>query len=200
MKWRRFVVLGLLVLAFHGQAFGGQPGGGYIGFSLGQATFEDFCDGSESTCDDGAVSFRAYGGTRLTDVVSFELGYRFIDEIEASGVVNGDPLALGVEGHLFDTSVQLGVPASGPLQVHTRVGLVLWHLNYEVFAIDRFGPFSVTDDDSGFALRGGLGVTFDVSRSLRLRADWDLYLDVGDRDEFGESDINVFSVGPEFRF
>jgi OOP family OmpA-OmpF porin len=49
-------------------------------------------------------------------------------------------------------------------------------------------------------LRFELGMSHQVSEQLRLRADWDLLLNVGDEDETGEADINVFSVGPEFRF
>ncbi|MBZ2168362.1 outer membrane beta-barrel protein [Marinobacter sp. F4216] len=200
MKWNRTVILFSLALAAQGQAYGAQPGRGYLGFSLGQATVEDFCGGGEATCDDEAVSFRAYGGTELTDVIGLELGYRYLDEVEASGVIDGIALAVGVQGHLIDTSLRIGVPQSGPFKLFTRAGLVLWQLDYDVFATDGLDSFSATDDDSGFALRGGLGVSYDVSQSLRIRADWDLYLDVGDEDEFGESDINVFSVGPEFRF
>ncbi|MBJ6137912.1 hypothetical protein [Marinobacter litoralis] len=51
---------------------------------------------------------------------------------------------------------------------------------------------------TGAAFRTGLGVTFDVSDMVRLRADWDYLVNVGDEDEAFETDINVFSVGPEF--
>ncbi len=59
---------------------------------------------------------------------------------------------------------------------------------------------SESDSDSGVAFRTGLGVSYDVSDTLRLRADWDYLVNVGDEDELGQTDINVFSIGPEFRF
>tara|TARA_R100000306_G_scaffold60968_1_gene62380 strand:+ start:2785 stop:2916 length:132 start_codon:yes stop_codon:yes gene_type:complete len=43
-------------------------------------------------------------------------------------------------------------------------------------------------------------MSYEVAEGIRLPADWYLLLNVGDEDELGETDINVFSVGPEFRF
>ena len=59
---------------------------------------------------------------------------------------------------------------------------------------------AVSGDDTGVACRTGLGVSYEVAKRIRLRADWDLLLNVGDEDELGETDINVFSVRSEFRF
>tara|TARA_R110001583_G_scaffold195544_1_gene375832 strand:+ start:4282 stop:4884 length:603 start_codon:yes stop_codon:yes gene_type:complete len=173
---------------------------GYIGISAGQATVEDFCGGGESSCDDSAGTFRVHGGTELNNFANLEFGYRYIDDVEASGVISGVGVAIAVNGHFVDTTLQLGMPESGPFKVFTKAGLMLWRLNYEAAASNGFQTASVSDDDTGVAFRTGLGVSYDVSESVRLRADWDYLVNVGDEDELGETDINVFSVGPEFKF
>lgn len=152
------------------------------------------------SCDDDAVSFRIHGGTELTDFANLEVGYRYIDDVEASGFISGVAVAAAINGHFVDTTLQLGLPESGPFKVFSKAGLMLWRLNYEVEASNGFLSISESDDDSGVAFRTGLGMSYQVSEQLRLRADWDLLLNVGDEDETGEADINVFSVGPEFRF
>lgn len=192
--------LPLLVIAMSAPAYAASDRTGYFGVTAGQATVDDLCDGIEVSCDDDAVSFRIHGGTELTDFANLEVGYRYIDDVEASGFISGVAVAAAINGHFVDTTLQLGLPESGPFKVFSKAGLMLWRLNYEVEASNGFLSISESDDDSGVAFRTGLGMSYQVSEQLRLRADWDLLLNVGDEDETGEADINVFSVGPEFRF
>ncbi|GGC77353.1 outer membrane beta-barrel protein [Marinobacter halophilus] len=200
MKLNRTALLLAIVAISHAPAYATEAKPGYFGISAGQATVEDFCDGSEASCDDSALSFRIYGGTELNGFANLEFGYRYIDDIEASGVISGIGVALAVNGHFVDTTLQLGMPETGPFKVFTKAGLMLWRLNYEAAASNGFQTFSVSDNDTGVAFRTGLGISYEISERVRLRADWDLLLNVGDEDETGETDINVFSFGPEFRF
>lgn len=175
---------------------------GYFGISVGQATVEDFCSGAEvSSCDDTSVTGRIYGGTEYVGFANFEFGYRYLDEVSASGFVTGLGFASAeIDGHFFDATLQLGLPRSGPFKVFAKAGAMFWQLNYEASAQTSLGNMRFSDDDTGVALRTGLGASFNVSDNFRVRADWDFLMDVGDEDETGESDINVFSVGPEFLF
>ena len=181
-------------------AHAAEGDGGYFGVSVGQATVDDFCGGGESTCDDSALSLRVHGGSQLSSFANLEFGYRSIDEVEASGVINGIGVAAAVNGHFVDTTLQLGMPETGPFKVFTKAGLLLWRLNYDVAASNGFQTFSASDSDSGVGFRTGLGASYELSEDVRLRADWDFLVNIGDEDELGETDINVFTVGPEFTF
>lgn len=172
----------------------------YVGISAGQATVDDFCGSEESSCDDNAPTFRVYGGTELNGFADLEFGYRYIDDVEASGVVGGVGVAANVSGHFADTTLQLGIPETGPFKVFSKVGFMLWRLDIEAAASNGFQTFSSSDDETGVAFRTGLGMRYEITDKLSLRADWDFLMDVGDEDETGESDINIFSAGPEFRF
>lgn len=200
MKLNRIALLFSLTTIASGSALAAEARPGYFGISAGQATLDDFCGGGESSCDDSAVTIRVHGGTELNGFASLEFGYRYIDDTEASGVIDGVGVALAVDGHFVDTTLQLGMPETGPFKVFTKAGLVLWRLNYDIAASNGFQTIALSDDDTGVAFRTGLGMSYEVSAGIRLRADWDLLLNVGDEDELGETDINVFSVGPEFRF
>ncbi|MCG7199742.1 outer membrane beta-barrel protein [Marinobacter pelagius] len=175
---------------------------GYFGLSVGQAEVDDFCSGAEiSSCDDSAVTARLYGGSEYIGFANFEFGYRYLDEVSASGTVEGLGFASAeVEGHFFDATLQLGMPRAGRFKVFAKAGAMFWQLNYEATAQTSGGNLRFSDDDTGVALRTGLGASFNVSENFRVRADWDFLMDVGDEDETGESDINVFSIGPEFLF
>jgi len=177
-----------------------QKGEGYFGVSLGQATVDDFCGGGESSCDDSAISLRIHGGNQLSSFANLEFGYRYISDVETAGTINGIGVAAAVNGHFIDTTLQLGMPETGPFKVFTKAGVLLWRLNYDVAASNGFQTFSASDSDSGVGFRTGLGATYEVSEGVRLRADWDFLVNVGSEDELGETDINVFTVGPEFLF
>lgn len=200
MKTYKLVLAVAIAAMSHSNSYAAEVNPRYLGVSVGQATVDDFCGGGEDSCDDNAPSIRIHGGTELNGFANLEFGYRYIDDVEVSGFISGVAVAASVNGHFVDTTLQLGMPESGPLKVFTKAGLMLWRLNYEVSASNGFQTFSDSDDDTGVAFRTGLGVSYEVSETVRLRADWDLLLDVGDEDELGEADINVFSVGPEFRF
>lgn len=191
--------LPLLAMTAHTNAQSMGPMTGYAGFTVGQATVDDLCDGAAS-CDDSALSFRVHGGAELNDFANLEIGYRYIDDVEASGFISGVAVAASVNGHFVDTTLQLGLPESGPFKVFTKAGLMFWRLNLDASASNGFQTVSVEDDESGVSFRTGLGASYEVNNQLRLRADWDFLLNVGDDDSTGETDINVFSVGPEFRF
>lgn len=197
MKIRRalFATAALAALSGQVQAEARQ---GYFGVSLGQATVDDFCGGGESSCDDSVVSGRIYGGTQLNGFASAEFGYRYVSELEASGYANGVSAHLAVRGHFADATLQLGLPESGPFQVFTKAGLMFWLLDYDVTGSYQGYYVSMSDNDSGVGFRTGLGARYDITENISLRADWDYLVNVGD--DLGETDINVFSAGPEFRF
>ncbi len=173
---------------------------GYFGISGGSATVDDFCGGGEASCDDSAATFRVYAGSEFDRVASWELGYRYIDDVDASGYFGGVAVGLAVNGHFVDTTLQLAMPETGPFKVIGKAGLMLWRLDYEIAATNGFQSARMSDDDTGYAFRTGLGVSYEVSDSLRIRADWDYLMNVGDEDDLGETDISIFSIGPEFRF
>ena len=200
MTLKKAALLISIAALAHAPAHASEARPGYFGISAGQATVDDFCDGSEYTCDDSALALRIHGGTELNGFANLEFGYRYIDDLEASGVISGVGVAAAVNGHFVDTTLQLGMPEAGPFKVFTKAGLMLWRLNFEAAASNGYQTIFVEDDETGVAFRTGLGVSYEVSDTLRLRADWDLLLNVGDEETTGESDINVFSVGPEFRF
>lgn len=200
MKITKFVSIIPLAAVLAAPAMAETPQQSYFGVSVGQANIDDFCDGTEITCDDTPISARLYVGSKLNDLADLEVGYRYIDDAEASGVYSGVAVAAAINGHFVDATLQLGMPESGPFKLHTKLGLMFWRLNYEAAGTDGFVFASVEDDQTGVALRSGLGVSYQVSETVRLKADWDYLINVGDDDTTGETDIHVFSVGPEFSF
>src|SRR5690554_552012 len=113
MNLRKTALLVALATGIHVPVNTMEARPGYVGLSLGQATVVDFSVGLESSCDDSAVRFRVHGGTELNNFANLEFGYRYIDDLEASGFISGLGVAVAVNGHFVDTTLQLGMPETG---------------------------------------------------------------------------------------
>lgn len=196
-KWTALVAS--MLVAMSAQAADKMPT--YVGVSVGQASVQDFCDASIPSCDDKAFSGRIYTGVEINDFASFEIGYRYIGDIKASASIPGiGSAAVSVNGNFLDTTLKVGLPEKDHFKIFTKVGLLLWRLSYSAAASNGYATYSGSDSKTGADFKTGLGIRYQFNRTFAMRADWDLLLNVGDKNTTGESNINVFSIGPEFRF
>ena len=199
MKTRTLLITATTLLAFTGQANATEGGTGYFGLSFGQAKVKDFCDSALDSCDDTAFTGRIHGGVQLNGYTDIEFGYRYMDDVDASVSALGITAAAEANGHFADATLQLGIPGTGPFQVFAKAGAMYWLIDYNVSATNGLARISDSDKEDGVALRTGLGARYDINQDISLRADLDYLVDVGN-DDIGETDIQVFSFGPEVRF
>lgn len=203
MKRLTFVLAVLALSSTAAHAAG--PGTGYLGVSVGHAKVDDGCTGGEVSCRDSALALRVYGGREFNRFVGVEVGYRYAgefkvrDNVFVSGYGNVD-VSGAINAHLADASLQLSFPETGAARFHTKLGLMFWRLNTTATASDSGYSASASDSDSGVAFRTGLGLSYLIDHDFRLKADWDYLVGVGDSSAGAESDIHVFSVGPEILF
>jgi len=86
------------------------------------------------------------------------------------------------------------------LSVFGKAGLFRGEAKGEVIVVSSGGSvFSESRKESNTDLTFGLGVRYDVTRNLGVRAEWQRYLDVGGG-ELVSADVDVFSLGFQFRF
>ena len=199
MKTRNllFAAAALTSFASYGQA----AESGYFGLSLGEAEVTDLCE-SNYDCDDKAMTGRIYGGVQFNGFAGVEFGYRYIDEVSASlyEYDSGWGYSYGAEitGHFVDTTALFSLPETGPVQVVAKAGVMLWLLDYDFEVNSSYYNETISENESGLGLRTGLGARFNLSDSFSLRADWDYLVNAGD--DLMDSDIHIFSAGPEIRF
>ncbi len=198
MKKKNLLMTAFAFAAFSGQGHATEAGPGYFGLSFGHAEVKDFCEGGYRSCDDTAFTGRIYGGLDLNGYTALELGYRYMDEVEVSGSYQGALVEVESAGHFVDATLQLGVPQSGPFQVFAKAGALYWILEHKAKASSGSLSASASDEDDGMAFQTGIGARYELSDDISLRADWDYLVDIGADD--AETDIQVFSFGPEVRF
>jgi OOP family OmpA-OmpF porin len=143
-----------------------QPASGwYVGADIGQLDLEDA---------DKDTAFRFLGGYQINRTFAAELGYGMLYD-------KGD-----VEVTAWELVGLAKMPIGTNFSVFGKLGFAMWE------AEQRNVPFFGTIKDDGTDLTFGIGLQYDVSRNLGVRAQWQRY-DV-------DADADLLSIGLIYRF
>ena len=158
-----------------------QDSGFYLGGSLGQGTFTEWCvdDPSVLSCDDKASAWKLFGGYRFSPNLAVEASY--VDWGEVGGTVAGvgsvsaEQTSIGLAGVLaFEVSPQLAL--------FGKAGFLMTEQ-------ETRGRNTVRRDESEFHY--GLGARYGFTREWAARAEWE-------RTE--KLKVELVSIGVEYRF
>jgi OmpA-OmpF porin, OOP family len=156
--------------------------GWYVGGSLGQMEAEGDCPAG-FTCDLKDTAWKLFGGYRINRNFAAEVFYANLGEITVrTGPVSatGKTTSLGIAalgifpvGQQFELFGKLGIASSDQKVTATGPGA------------------TISNSGSGSDIVLGVGAAYNFSRSLGLRAEWE---------RFNDSEINVISVGVQYKF
>ena len=172
---------------------------GFIGGSIGQSDIDDeitsgLINGSQSV-DGKDTAWKIFGGVMFNRHFGLEVAYVDLGELSYSGTFTDAfgtaPVTGGkVEVWGFNISAIGALPVTEQFSVFGKLGLFFW----EAEANDTTGgrPFSATDD--GADLSFGVGLSFNFTRNLGVRAEWEMF------DKVSDADASLISVGLFWRF
>jgi OOP family OmpA-OmpF porin len=171
-------------------------GGGQIDGALGNQGLA-----GASSIDKSATSLKLFGGYQFNPNFALEGGYVNLGKFDYNSAISS-PAADTVNGHLG----VMGIDAAA-------VGMLPLNEQWSVFG--KAGAFyakTTLDASSGGAVNVneashwgtspllGAGVSYDITRKVALRAEWDRYFRVGDTDTTGRGDIDQLTAGVVYRF
>lgn len=182
-------VLSLAALVFAGPALSQQKESGiYIGAALGQAEQTEQCDGAAPgiSCDNKDSAWKIFGGFQLNRHFAVELGYANLGETTASaGAVSATDEATAFE------FVALGMlPIGDRFAIFGKAGLYRGELER---TSNNPGVQTGTNEQTDFTF--GVGVRFDITHNIGLRAEWQRYVDLGEI-----TDVDLITLGVQFKF
>jgi OmpA-OmpF porin, OOP family len=174
------VLLGITALSLAG-AVAAQPSlsSVYVGGTIGQAEYKDGCAGL-SDCDEKDTAWRILGGYQFNRYFAAELGYHDLGEASAS--------AGAVEGTAWELVGIGAYPIIDKLSVYGKLGVYRGEL-------EGLGAEETNSD-----LTYGVGLQYDVLRTVGIRGEWQRYNKMGGGSFGGETDVDVLSVGVVYRF
>ncbi|HKQ25592.1 MAG TPA: outer membrane beta-barrel protein [Burkholderiales bacterium] len=176
-----------------------QAAGGFAGGGFGQTKVDIECD-LDITCssDDSDSGFKIFGGYQFNPNFAFEVGYYDLGEAKLSGTDSflGSTTAT-IEASGFNFALVGSIPLGERFELMAKAGIFRWDLDVSATS-SVFG--SGSDSETGFDPMFGIGAAFNFSKNLGLRVEYEKFLDVGDEDTTGESDVDFLSASIVFRF
>jgi OOP family OmpA-OmpF porin len=157
----------------------------YIGGSVGQAEWDDLCDGiSASSCDTKDTAYKIFGGYKLNKHFAVEAFYNDSGEYSASGA----DFDADAEADSFGVAFVGILPLSEQFDLFAKVGVHRWDFE----AVGTVDSTVVTVDDSGTDVMYGVGASYSLTDSVAIRAEWENYS--------ADDDITVLSAGVTYSF
>jgi len=180
MKIKRAIALTALVAAAAGVSplAVAQDSGWYIGATAGQSNFKDCV---APNCDDSDIAIGIFGGYQFHKNFGAELGYTDLGKASAPGA--GDAKAKGFELSGIGT-----FPINERFSIYGKLGFFRWD-------VDASGQ-----SETGTDLTYAVGVQWNFTKQLGLRAQYQVYKDVGDAATTGTTDVDVIGIGVVFKF
>jgi hypothetical protein len=176
----------------------------YLGFNLGQASYDVSQSDAAAALDDGSLtslsiddtdsSYRWTIGYQLHPYFSLEGGYLDLGDITVNATSNGSgslyvagPVnsRMGVDGLFFDVKGLL--PLNEQVSLYGKFGLLKWDGEVTLSNVD--GSVNEDGDDTFF----GIGGSFNIYDTLAFNVDYTFY-------KLDDLDVDVFSVGIQFGY
>jgi OOP family OmpA-OmpF porin len=153
---------------------------------------------SSTLIDSHDTAWKLFGGYQFNENFAVEAGYHDLGRFKGVTAVTA-PAASTVSGRwdVYGGSVAaVGIyPVFNRFSVFGKAGLALTRLKVDVPTTIPFSP-------SGTRVQPllGVGVRFDATKAIGLRAEFERFNNVGDGDRTGQTPINVWSVSAQYRF
>ena len=176
-----------------------QAEGGFAGVGFGQTSVDIECD-LNITCsaDDSDTGFKIFGGYQFNPNFAFEVGYYDLGEAKVSGTDSflGSTTAT-IEASGFNFALVGSIPLGERFELMAKAGIFRWEMDVSATS-SIFG--SGSENETGFDPMFGIGGAFNFTKNLGVRVEYEKFLDVGDEDTTGQSDVDFLSASLIFRF
>lgn len=171
-----------------------QDAGWFLGAGGGVSSAQDLCPGASTpgfTCDNRGTAWKVFAGYQFNSNFGYELAYTSLGKQTASLV--------GVTTATFETTaIDMVLVLTIPIDRFSLYGK--WGL--AIFDLERtiVGTGAGTTEAKGKEITYGFGLGYNLTKRMALQMEFQHYMDVGDVDTTGTSDINVGSFRIAFKF
>lgn len=198
-----------LAFAFCFLFAGTAQANGYFGFGIGQSSADiegSACDvivfllgpPCAGSVDDSGTAFKVFGGSRISPNFAFEGFYVDFGKFSSSGAGPTATLDIDFEGSAFGGAVLGIAPVSPSVDVFGKFGMARWSVDLSATATGPGGFDSASESDDGFDPLLGFGLQFKTG-SVFIRGEFERFMDVGDEETTGQSDVDVISLSVIFQ-
>lgn len=180
-----------------------QDAGFYLGGGVGQARWDVDTTGLTGSSDDRDYGWKVFAGYQFNRYFAIEGGYADFGNATFNGALAtavppfaaGTAVAADLEANAWFLALVGTLPVSNQFSVLAKLGVSRTDLDLTA----RVGGLTGTANEKSTEATYGLGVRFDATRNLGIRAEWDRFRggggNVGDK-----GDVDLFSINLVLRF
>lgn len=194
-----------------------QEAGAYVGASVGQSKVDIDTAGLSSgfaaaglsatgiSVDENDTGWKLFGGYKFNKYFALEGGYVDLGQFSAATTITAvrgaaiTPTAVNAtfkaeEGY-FLTAVGI-LPLSNNFSIFGKLGAYSMKTKLDVAVAGT----SLSNSERNEDMLYGVGLGYDFTRNVSLRAEWERFEKVGDENKTGQGDVDLISVGLVFKF
>jgi len=215
----KLVVQSLVAMVLCGSSIAvmAADGGWYAGVGVGNAKYKDMPSAAEwdaallslgitstSTVDDSDTAWKLFAGYRFNKNFALEGGYADLGEATWNSTVTvpaAGTVSASWKGKAWSLAAVGILPVSEQFEVFGKIGAHRWDVDLSITATGGGAVAADSLDDSGTGWLYGVGASYSFTKNMAVRAEWERYKDVGDENNTGgQSDVDVWSLGLQFKF
>lgn len=188
------LLAGLCVAATLAGVSGGASAadaGFYGAFDLGQSTISPSFNTAGFSVKKTDTAFRIGAGYQLNKNVGFEANYADFGKLTASGVVLGFATSVSVPVTGYGVAVVGTLPLSDAFALTGKVGLESISVKNNVSLLGVTVSQSANKTNATF----GVGIKYNLTPSVALRAQYEDFGKVGNANTTGEAKLSLLSAG-----
>lgn len=213
---KKRLVTALIVSAFSASAFAqSAQSGWYLGASVGQSRVDVSNDllpivGATSTSlskDETDTAYKVFAGYRFNRYVAVEGGWVDLGEVKATRTMTAPAPGGTFSGKIESYGVMLDAVGTFPLgqnfNVFGKAGAFFSTTKTRLATSGNVvlgASVDASEKETEVNLKLGLGGQYDFTKSLGVRLEWERFFDVGKKSTTGEGDVELISIGLQYRF
>ena len=196
MKKIIIAVAGISVLAISGSALAAESGF-YGAFDLGQSTINPVGATTGIAFKKTDTAFRLGAGYQINKNFGVEANYTDFGKLTGTATVLGLPVSLSSPGTGYGVAVMGTLPMTDSFAFTGKVGIesVTFKTNVSVIGLNIIAA-SASKTNATF----GVGIKYNLTPTVALRAQYEDFGTVGDANTTGEAKLSLISAGITFGF
>lgn len=198
MKKINTVLVAAVVLASFSGAALAEGSSFYVAVDVGQSKAKDACTGipAGESCKDTDTAFRGGLGYQVNPSLGVEVGYGDYGAAKASGTVLGFPATAKVASTGWQVSAVGSLPMSESFALTGKLGAAITKAEVSGTVL---GTTVAVGTANTTKLVYGIGVRYNISKSIALRAQYENLGTIGN-DTIGKSKLSLLTAGATFAF
>ena len=159
--------------------------------------------GLSSSADETDVGYKIFGGYMFNKYLALEAGWvdlgKFAYTASFTGPVAGAAKA-EIKASGFTIAAVGTLPVTDSFGLFVKAGTIDAKLSASGVATGSGTTWSGSDSDTSWKGNFGIGATYSFNPNLAVRAEWERFRKLGDKNTTGEGDVDLLSVGLRYTF